>query len=363
MKYVMISILVLSIKILYSQFYTNNWYFGDSAAINFDGGEIEFILQSNMQAGEASASISDSSGNLLFYTNSLQVWDKDDNVMPNGNDLAGLSGPYGSSITQGCLIVQQPSSFTEYYLFTLNYLFLYTSVVNMTLNGGFGDVTEEKNIQLSEDEMTEKLNAVKHANGRDWWVIAHSSFGNTYYKYLVTPDGIEGPYLQNIGVETTTKTGRFGEMVFSEQGDKLVSVYNVEILDLYDFDRCTGEISNWVDLRNDEPTTIYGASFSPDGCKLYVSEYSPGKLFQYDICQGDIKASKTLIFKNEDEDFSIGQQQLGPDEKIYITINSPDATMGIYDTLNMNLSVINNPNAVGMACDFDTSTIWLGGNR
>lgn len=362
MKYTGILIMLLNAN-LYAQNFTDYWYFGDSAALNFSSGEPEYILTSNMQAEEASASVSDTLGNLLFYTNSLKVWDANNNIMPNGSDVAGVLNLYGSSVTQGCIILPRPNYIKEYFLLVLDYSYLYYSIIDMTLNFGMGDITEIKNIQLSEDELTEKLNAVKHANGRDWWVITHSSLGNTFYKYLITPEGIEGPYLQNIGVETTTEMGRFGEMVFSEQGDKLISVSNVEIIDLFDFDRCTGELSNWIDLRNDESTPVYGASFSPDGCKLYISDYTPGRMYQYDLCQGDIKASKTLIFKNEDEDFSLGQHQLSAGGKIYITLNNKTAPSDIYDTLNMNLSVINNPNASGMACDFDTASIWLGGKR
>lgn len=363
MRILILTLLIILSNIIYSQEFNNYWHFGDSAGLHFTSGSPEYILNSSLQSHEPSASISDSSGNLLFYSNSIKVWDKNNNIMPNGNDLAANINVYGSSITQGCLIIPTPEQDNLFYLFTLDFYYLYYSAIDMNLNSGLGDVTAEKNIQLSEDEMTEKLNAVKHANGRDWWVITHSSLGNTYYKYLVTPDGVEGPFLQTIGAENLTTTGRFGEMIFTEQGDKLISVYNVEIIDLFDFDRCTGELSNWIDLRNDAPTPLYGASFSPDGCKLYISEYPPGKLFQYDICQGDIKASKTLIFDNPLDDFWMGQHQLAPDGKIYICMSYDILPNEVFDFPNENLSVINNPNAEGMACDFDTATIWLGGKR
>ncbi len=91
-------------------------------------------------------------------------------VMPNGTGLMG-----GFSSTQSALIVPLPNSVSKYYIFTtqdyatdggLSY-----SVVDMNLNGGFGDlIIGNKNI-LVIDQTSEKVTSVLHANGIDVWII------------------------------------------------------------------------------------------------------------------------------------------------------------------------------------------------
>src|SRR5689334_5901046 len=67
--------------------YDANWYFGDSAAIQFADTGIAVITNSAMHSVEGSASISDSTGNLLFYTNGHRVWNKLNQPMPHGDTL------------------------------------------------------------------------------------------------------------------------------------------------------------------------------------------------------------------------------------------------------------------------------------
>ncbi len=53
---------------VFPQSYDNNWVFGDSCGLNFSSGEPAFF-ETVIESFEACASVSDSLGNLLFYTN------------------------------------------------------------------------------------------------------------------------------------------------------------------------------------------------------------------------------------------------------------------------------------------------------
>lgn len=170
--------LILFSLLSYSQKQGNIWYFGNHAGLNFnysppvvltDGATYNAPVELN---SEGTAVICDSSGSLLFYTNGEKVWDKNHQVMPNGDGLLS-----NLSSTQAALILPQPGNNQYYYVFTtddfdvnsLKYGFRY-SVVDMCLNNETGDVTMEKNILLL-DTVAEKLTAVKHENGIDYWVI------------------------------------------------------------------------------------------------------------------------------------------------------------------------------------------------
>ena len=168
----------------------NIWYFGNHAGLDFGKG-IPIVLTNGATytpigcPDEGTAVISDSSGSLLFYSNGCLVWNKNNQIMPNGE---GLLGNYSS--TQAALIIPQPNSERYFYIFTtddfcndaLRNGFRY-SIVDICLDNGLGDVMiGNKNIKLL-DTVAEKLTAVRHANGIDYWIITHKYYSDAFYSY------------------------------------------------------------------------------------------------------------------------------------------------------------------------------------
>ncbi|HET8962605.1 MAG TPA: T9SS type A sorting domain-containing protein, partial [Chitinophagales bacterium] len=186
-----------------------------------------------------------------------------------------------------------------------------------------------------------------------------------FIRYLITPEGILGPYYQHYGPENEwvdDNFGFFGEMIFSPQGNKLAYTAGTN-LDIYDFDRCTGELSNVHTIYNIDPILTYGSAFSPDGNKIYVSGFQSDNLYQYCLnCEIEIDSTQELIYHVTGY-YDIGQLELGPDEKIYFTTPYGEVPNEVYNLKTMYLCVINNPNEIGLACDVDTNTIYLGGER
>ena len=142
----------------------NNWWYFRNIAIDFN--EVPPVVHSTsaMNTVEGSASISNSEGDLLFYTNGVTVWNRNNLPMPNGEGLLG-----NVSSTQSALIVPTPSDCNTYYVFTTPAQDLVTplsySIIDMTLDGGLGDLTL-KNVPLITG-VTERLTATLHANGID----------------------------------------------------------------------------------------------------------------------------------------------------------------------------------------------------
>ncbi len=387
----------------------NIWYFGDKAGIDFNTSPPTPLFDGKVVSHEISATISDDNGNLLFYAgtdndaNSYStVWNKNHAVMQNGDSIQ-----CNTSVTQGLLILPFDNFQQKFYLFSIGHettssfkviMTLEYSIIDLNKNGGLGAVTVKNKIlygdYLTQDTMvTEKLTAVKHANGRDYWLIAHlwgqvssptsytpSWYGdcNVFIKYLITPYGIKGPFYQNIGL--MDNFGLWGQMKFNEQGDKLalVSEYRYQIpsfpyygkIELYDFDRCTGELFNY-NYIGDDPTSnsgnfYYGCSFSPSGKILYTSSKNRSgisSLYQYDLESSNIIATRNLIQTTGSLNF-IGQHQLAPDDKIYISTGFGTSYPNtLFDTTNTNLTVINNPDILGNGCNFSPYSFNLGGRR
>ena len=110
-----ILLLVLFTTQLYSQIPgpTTNWYFGNTAGLTFNSGAPIALTNGVLITTEGVATISDNSGNLLFYTDGVTVYNRIHGVMTNGTGLFG-----DASSTQSAIIVQKPGTTNIYYIFT-----------------------------------------------------------------------------------------------------------------------------------------------------------------------------------------------------------------------------------------------------
>jgi hypothetical protein len=352
----------------------NTWVFGDSATIKFTNGNPSTILGATLYTIEASSSISDDNGNLLFYVGAtfpsgsyeFNLMNKYHQIVQNGLNL------YGNwSSAQGCLLLTNPGNSNEVYLISHriqtgsvpDYKFYY-SIIDKVANADSGEVII-KNIPLPGiSNMSEHLQAVRHGNGNDWWLVTHKGNGNQFYSYLIDSSGIQGPNIQSIA-NSFPFFSSAGQMKVSPDGNYLALVSTLGYIDLFDFDRCTGLLSNWKPIGSyTNYISRYGCSFSPNSKVLYVSDYDTS-IFQYNLDASNIIASKQTIWLKPDTAISrIGQHLLGPDGKIYITnIKPTTATPNVFNFENMHLSVINYPDSLGLACDFQPYSFNLGGRR
>ncbi len=249
-KFILFSSLLLIFNFLLSQNEGNIWYFGGNAGLDFNSGSPVALTNSHLFADEGCATMSDNAGNLLFYTRGDTVWNSNHQFMPNGTDLMGCW-----SSSQGVIILPLPGLAGFYYIFTVdcgeNSLIngLRYSVVQMSLNAGLGDITV-KNMPLV-PLVTEKITAVKHANGSDYWIITHEYNTNTFFVHLLDNNGIDiTPQTFSIGSVhgiPPPYTGSSGAMNASHDGKKLAVVNPASnVIDLFDFDNSTGAISNVI---------------------------------------------------------------------------------------------------------------------
>lgn len=320
--------------VLFAQKEYNNWYFGNKAGITFNYGLPEVLNDSKIYAWEGCASISDTAGNLLFYTNGQVLFNRNHDTME-----AGLLG--GFSSTHAATIVPQPGSNSLYYIFNAPELGVYQqydlvySIVDMTLNDGLGGVVSPKNIILKES-MGEKLTYVKHNNDMDYWIIGHEINSNRFCSWLLSNSGIGQEVISQIGhihYSAINNIVSLGCIRVSHDMKKIALAINdtggiaptakVGYLEIFDFDNETGIVSNPVHIPN--ILRPYGVEFSYDNSKLFTasSDGSVGKMYQYQLKSMDgknlnaqeIKASEAILNVSG----SVGAFQMGPDRKIYVT--------------------------------------------
>ena len=364
-----------------AQFKNSIWIFGDSAGIDFSNVNNPVPIISGMDGRGSSASICDSAGNLLFYAftiantsnHSSHVFNSQNSLMSNGDSIMGEAW-YNELI-----ILPDPGNQGSYYLFSISTSVtfdpgLFYSKIDMQLNGGLGMVTS-KNILLNNLQAFDGLLAFRHGNGRDWWLIFkpegnQNPPNNDFFVYLISPSGISQPIHQSVGYIITTAGGTIS---FSKNGDKILMTDWKNLIQVFDFDRCTGLISNpiIVEPEHVESGEHFGNCFSPNGNVIYVTHMLDGanydsRLYQYDLNAANISASRETLYYAQ-VPASLAALRLAPDNKVYLSMGYyayyfpfPDS---MYYSENTNLSVVNKPDSVGSACDFQPYSFDLGGKR
>jgi hypothetical protein len=376
-------------KIGYEGFYRPTDTLVGSVSLNFSHNPVQINVNSDSAGMNASnASICDSSGNLLFYTNGIFIYGADGHTL-RGNDTLNL-GYYSSCpnycetgypFMQSVLILPLPNSNHLYYVFHQRSvgdtppdlpIELYYSIVDMAAENGRGRVVSLRNRVFNEDQLAQgRVNSARHANGRDWWITQWHIDRTQYRRILLDPLGVHDLGWQS-GIPSTPELAYWGQSTFSPNGAVYAAISVEESdaaplargrIDVYNFDRCEGTMSRRAAPFYIGPTGIgadtfdilvVGCSISPNNRYLYVS--TTRRYYQYDLQATDIANSHSLVAEWDgfiDPDFPVATgawlHQLAPDGKIYISTGN-----GTHY-----LHTINAPDSAGIACNVQQHSIRL----
>ncbi len=310
----------------------------------------------------AEATFSDSTGQLLFYSNGCYINGANHQPLPGCmelnpgdvyNSFCGqpLNTPVdGYPVSHWGCFLPFPGNDSLFYLFHVrgnyeppNYPDFYYTLLNSHLNDGWGDCVE-KNVPLLMDENLGFFSVTKHANGRDWWIVMPYHGENKYHLFLLTPAGVSD---EGIITAEPTLPGNpygFGMSDFSPDGTVFARYELRDAVYVYDFDRCDGSLSN--PRVYDLPDTMYwgnGMAFSPNSRFIYVTEVA--HIYQIDLWETDLnKALDTVaIYNGTVSGFPVN---------FYTIIGAPDGRIYISSTSTVSAkTVINYPNKKGVACD------------
>ncbi len=336
-----------------------SWYFSNQVALQFTSQSLPpvYNIGSAMSANEGASSISDTGGNILFYSDGQAVWNRLNQILPNGT---GLEGHYWSS--QSALILKLPGSDSLYYIFTVNNWTdasteLNYSIIDKSLSGGLGEVTAQKNILIN-DNCSEHLTAAYHDNGTDIWILSHEVGNNNFVAYLLTSSGLDTIPVVSAAGAIYSGANRYGYMRVSPYCNRIATALGKQTqmnipdttAQVFDFDNTTGIVSNAIfiaDLTNLE--SAYCCEFSPDNSKVYFTEHNGMGVYQVDLDDPNPASTFTNISTTSTSVQS--SLTLGPDNKIYITKSQSNS-----------LAAINSPNLPGMLCDHNGFAVVLGMN-
>jgi hypothetical protein len=313
------------------------------------------------------AVISDANGNLKYYANGCAIMDKNGDFLPNGKEIN--NGPIYKSYCWGyypandnIVLLPMPDDTSRYFAFhnsiedvfyiigdtaavSFPSLYFQYSEIDSKLNNGLGDVVKKNQLVFQDTIMTMGIHACRHANGKDWWIIAVEQLTMGFQRVLLTSKGVQYVGEQRLKSKLDFADTGIGQAGFSNDGTKYAFGAPHDGVYIFDFDRCTGLFSNPRTISRTIPRPpCTGLAFSPNSQFLYVTERN--RILQYDLIATDLEKSRIVIDTfdgtQSPTDASFYTCKVAPNGKIYIaTTNS-----------NYMMHIVHKPNLKGKACDF-----------
>jgi len=412
MKNIIIYFIFTTYGIAFSQNWSESkWVLSDSLGIDWTLPitSNRFFFKTSFRGSEASALICNQQGDIKLYSNAWGVWNKNHTYMAGSIS----SGPPCQGIDYASLPLLLPSvSDTNiYYLFDLSWMrslsgngFAYWKIDVSANNGsgkwiqsfpiphntGFDWVPALSNIPSS---ASNEATTIKHGNGRDFWIIqktaansttspVYNAYNNGYLIYPFINDSLYFPSFQSFIPGITENVCANGRLVATEDGSMFANFHRLGYLELYDFDRCSGIISNRriIDSRANAITTwnnlpFTSIAFSQDSRFLYASNLDT--IWQYDLINpvlSAIQSSKQIVWYDTLHDDSLGvySMSLAPNGKIYFSIatiannyfDCPHTNGIVPDTKYTTwLGSIEHPEVQGVGCSVQTYGLYLQGGR
>ena len=354
----LLSLLIFSLLLtqgVYSQRHGYNWYFGYGGGMTWmntqtqisapvvGGGSGTKTLSGLPRPLTGSAltfheegvfGMSDSEGNLMFYSNGVSIFNRNHVIMLNGSGLTGHT-----SSSQSGIVIPRTGYPNQFIAFTVGAYeqgassLLCYSIIDMDLAGGLGGVVPtHKNIRLTTEPFhsgvsREQLAAVRHANGTDFWIISMSrgtGVGLALNVWKVDADSVHSACYASypLSITPAVPDNYTGGLRFSRDGTRYVfdmghqpaSQSNIVF---GTFDPATGHFPIMKSLINGH--TGYGTEFSPSGEVVYAGPYTALHAYRFDdlLAAGSYAAIPKRIITLPVVD-RLYMKQVGPDGRIYM---------------------------------------------
>ena len=233
--------------------------------------------------------ILDDQGEILFYTNGCHIYDKNHEIILDGellnpgevHDLTcddyGYIAPKGASIVT---FLTHPNLYYLIHIGLRNTISHSLSYGPLYLTQILFDTTINELKVLSKNEVLldfeiDPFELIRHGNGNDWWLITNAFGSADYHKILLTPGGYELYDAQKAGYTFPFPSCRWQRSLSAApSGNRLVRFSSSCGVQYLTFDRCTGQFSNagFSHLEN----KIFGGGgsvFSEDSEFVYFSRW------------------------------------------------------------------------------------------
>ncbi len=256
-------------------------------------------------------------GEFLFACNGWRLINGNGQILSHKLWFDNMPHPGGTggdttnvSVMAGPLFLPHPGDSTKAYLF-YGQMILY-NVQNFTFRADkyftyalldipTKSLISKNHVLLTDTSSMGDMQACRHANGRDWWIIKPDIWENKYFIGLLTPQGLTMNPITLANVPSALRTNTSSK--FNIQGSKYIHFTGApgKTIHEFDFDRCTGTLSNFVlhdisDSLSIINNSLGRISISPDGSKFYIMRSNTVAfdsmdqgLFQVDLATDSMK--------------------------------------------------------------------------
>jgi len=337
-------------QVAWSQNHKNNWIFGDFG-ISFDTGEPQVIPSGKIPFYvEPYISMSDKqTGELLFYTNSRQIRDKDHQIV--------LDNFEANIYSHEMIVVNDPANPNGYYLIAigLSNKALKAGLIYYHLTVTKDEVKADAIAQPFATGYFKNLVAVRNCRNNGFWIITFEEDLDEFHAYSLgktgfnsTPVATKFPYTdQFISKMQSNHDGT--KLVISEETN--ISDFGYDGLALMDIDKQCGSLTNYTRiLKATQYRKVEGMCFSPNDELLYVSYFNPtgnrGYLFQIDL-------TTRGYYELANFERAIIDLETGPDDKIYLIKQYERGEIAFIDKIEQ-------PDSNRLLCGYEPNALKLG---
>ncbi|MGB3467052.1 MAG: gliding motility-associated C-terminal domain-containing protein [Cyclobacteriaceae bacterium] len=308
-----------------------HWYFGNSSAnLQFDKSGRGAYLEDNQATPfgtGGSAVVADQyTGNLIFYTDGVNLYDRSHRIVPNGN----LVIVPGGDINQSAAASPVPGTEDRFYIFSNTGTDILVAVADRSIQGNaiignlpLGDViSAQASIGLTNP--AEGMAVISNDAGTVFWLLSQDK---TTFDFRVTRIDNSGTFpTTNFNFNSATNPGsEVASIAFNSDSTRIAIApkdanRNVQILT---FDAVSGNLQfdrqiNNTGFDDGSNTSVYDVAWSPDGTKLYLSRFGSAagnnaNLYQFDALD-TLENVNSLLNSPVFRSFGIKQ---GPDNRIY----------------------------------------------
>jgi hypothetical protein len=247
------------------------WFFGRRAGMDFSGGAPVVMLGGKVDGSgqEQSSTMCDTTGNVLFYSDSYNLYDGTNTFKQT------LNG--GTSSTNSSVCFPDPANPTkQFYYVTANQdlggggtfsatpgIFYYH--IQRTGNGTI-NVLSGPTLLATNSQVTEQLCAGTDTNG-GYWVVAHqgggAGNGNQIWSWNFTPSGVGAKQISSIA-GTDASTSFQGSLKINKCQSRLAAVFYSGKVEVYNWDNAAGKVTSLYRTYSIPGAFGYGCEFSPD---------------------------------------------------------------------------------------------------
>jgi hypothetical protein len=314
-----------------------------------------------LSANLSTTSICDSLGNLLFYSDGCKVNTSNNLTIVGaesinfGNIFENFCVPHKKGYPATSNMVTLRVASEKYYLLNEHSSYI-GSAFNLRTHGVLKTIITGSQDSLKAFHTDEfifedtviggQMATCRHANGRDWFLVTPKFPTNEMIVLYIDKDTVFIQIRQALGPEFVLLDSGSPSGVFSPDGTKYARSGKATGIVIYDFDRCSGVLSNVVHIPwyVPPPVACNGLAISPNSRYLYFV----GTIWveQFDLWATDIAASRIRVATWDNSDILgwdawFGQPILAPNGKIYM--GGPTHGLRSYHKIDY-------PDSAGLAC-------------